>query len=59
MLQAQRDWYIGVIGIVLNLTLYSFVTLQKAITKTRENLLLRKKSREVFDSKMIYRGKVD
>ena len=57
-MRAQRDWYVGIMAVMINITLYFYILLQKRITKRDENLLLRKKSREKFESAFMYRGKV-
>lgn len=57
ILKAQSNWYIGIMSVVLNITLYVYILLQKRIIKREHNLLLRKKSSKKFDSKFTYRGK--
>lgn len=57
VVKAQRDWYISVMAVVVNILLYFYILLQRQLNKRQDNVLLRRRSKEVFESKFLYRGK--
>lgn len=57
VLKAQRDWYISMMAVIINILLYFYILLQKQLNKRQDNILIRKRSREEFGSQFLYRGK--
>ena len=57
VLKAQRDWYVSIMGVVVNVFLYFYILLQRELNKRQDNVTIRRRSREAFESKFLYRGK--
>lgn len=57
VLKAQRDWYISIMAVIINILLSFYILLQKQLNKRQDNVLIRKRSREGFGSQFLYRGK--